>query len=557
MTKPIDRRAFLRLHDWRSKATEFTYTFHKPTSLTINSGLAPFTGPWETKQVAHLLRRTMFGARNTDIYFLQNMSPSAAVDVLLEEPPLPDPPVNDYGSEAQDPIVPNGFPWVDAPFAGGVDEWRERSLKCWWLGNQLSPEISLQEKMVMFWHNHIPIQFELVDNARYSYRYLATLYEHAFGNFKEIVKALTLDPAMLLYLNGTLNNVNSPDENYARELQELFCIGKGPDANFTQEDVQAAARVLTGWKTELAYPVTYFAENAHDADDKQFSEFYGNTLIEGKSGPEGAEELDELLDMIFDNEETARFIVRKLYTFFVYQELTEQVEQDIILPLAQILRDNDWEIKPVLDTLLKSEHFFDPWNRGSMLKSPLEQVVGMLREMNVTWPDASDYQALFQLRQNILSWVPDMLQNPGDPPDVSGWPAWFQTPIFYKWWITVSTLPRRAQHTDLLLFTGYAADTETVKIDVVSYTESLTDPFDPDALVDEVLALFYGIEVVEVVRQQLKDILIDGQNQDLYWTDAWADYVNNPSNATAFGVVETRLQAFFQAIFQLEEYQLL
>lgn len=561
MTKPIDRRSFLRFGQRRGKTEKNKHysTLSKLTTLTTSqSGLSPYQGPWEIEQITHLLRRTMFGAQNTDVYQLQSLSPTEAVDLLLEEPPLPDPPINDFGLDFTDPVVPQGAEWIEAPPSyGDARNWRMRSLKCWWLGNQLEQGLSLREKMVMFWYNHIPVEFGIVGDPRFCYRYLATLYENAFGNFKAIVKAITIDPAMLVYLNGNLNNFTEPDENYSRELQELFCIGKGPAAAFTEEDVQAAARVLTGWKSIPSTAESYFSEGSHDTDDKQFSEFYNHTIITGKAGPEGADELDELLDMIFDNDETSRFIVRKLYTFFVYQEITEEIENDIILPLSDLLRESEWEIKPVLEMLLKSEHFFDPWFRGAMLKSPLEQVVGMCREVHVTWPDSTDFQSLFQLRMNILSWLPDMLQDMGNPPDVSGWPAWFQAPIYYKWWITVATLPKRAEHTDLLIDLGYASDADTVKIDVVKFTETLPDPYEPNAVVDEVLRLFYGIEIVEVVWQQFKDILLDGQAQDYYWTDAWSEYIENPNDAMAYSVVETRLHAFYRAIFQLEEYQIL
>ncbi len=557
MTKTLDRRAFLRFANPAKRMHKTNATSPKPPTATLLSGLSEYNGTWDTEQIAHLLRRTMFGAKNLDISFFKTMSPTEAVDWLLKEPPQPLPPVNDYGAFASDPGVPAGTTWVNAPYNFGLMEWRTASLKCWWLGNMLNQTTSLREKMVLFWHNHIPVEFTLVNQAQFSYRYLKTLYEFAFGNFKNLVRALTIDPAMLVYLNGNLNSAGAPDENYARELQELFCIGKGPGSNYSEEDVQAAARVLTGWKTPLAEPEPYFDPGSHDTDDKQFSAFYGNAVITGKAGPAGAEELDELLDLIFENEETARFICRKLYTFFVYQELTDEIESNIIEPLAELLRDHDYEVKPVLEVLLKSEHFFDPWFRGSMLKSPLEQVVGMCREMHVQFPPETEFQELFQLRLNLYDYLPNMLQAPGDPPDVAGWPAWFQAPIFYKYWITVSTLPRRAEHTDMLLFTGYASGSHVVGIDVVAFTETLPDPSDPNELVDEAIRLFYGIEVADEVKQHFKSFLLTGQTNDYYWTNAWYDYYEDPGNAAAYNVVQSRLQAFYQAVFQLEEYQLL
>ncbi len=558
MSKTLTRRAFFRFTQL-SKRTKTDHLQNTPSlpASTMLSGLAPYNGPWDTEQIAHLLRRTMFGAKNIDVEYFRSMSPSDAVDILLEDAPLPDPPINDYASEVFDSNVAPGYTWILTPHTHDLHPVRIQSLKGWWIGNMLDQGRSLQEKMVIFWHNHIPIEFEVVGNAHYAYQYLNTLYENVYGNFKTLMKAITIDPGMLVYLNGNLNNAGAPDENYARELQELYCIGKGPDSNYTEEDVQAAARVLTGWKVQPATTNVYFNSGSHDMDDKAFSSFYGKMVIAGKTGDAGAEELDELLDIIFANPETAKYICRKLYTFFVYQNIDEEIEQTIIEPLAQLLRDNNYEIKPVLETLLKSEHFFDPWFRGSMLKSPLEQVIGMAREMNVVFPDATNFEDLFQLRRELHSHLPNMLQDPGDPYDVSGWPAWYQAPIFYKWWITVSTLPKRAEHTDMMLTTGYLSDNYVVKLDVVAYTKTLTTPADPIALVDEVIRLFYGIEVADEVKEQLKSILLSSQVNDYYWTDAWNEYQNNPSDPATLNVVQTRLQSFYQSILQLEEYQLL
>ena len=558
MTKPMTRRSFFRFARLAKRASDDNLQMLSPPPATaLVSGLAPYNGTWDTEQIAHLLRRTMFGAKNTDIAFFKDRSPSEAVDYLLQLPSMPQPPINDYGAEANDPQVPEGETWVDAPQNNDLSPIRIQALKCWWIGNMLEQGRSLQEKMVLFWHNHIPVEFDTVRNAHYSYKYLHTLYENAFGNFKSLMKAITLDPAMLVYLNGRLNNAGAPDENYGRELQELYCIGKGPGSAYTEEDVQAAARVLTGWKIIAGSTESYFAPGYHDTEDKVFSNFYGKTVIEGKQGDDGADELDELLDMLFAQPETAKHLCRKLYTFFVYQNIDEEVEQNIIEPLAQLLRDNDYEIRPVLEILLKSEHFFDPWFRGGMLKSPLEQVIGMAREMHVNFPTPQNYQALFEIRKELHSYLPNLLQDPGDPYDVAGWPAWYQAPIFYKWWVTVATLPRRARHTDMMFTTGYSSGNYLAKLDVVKYTETLTDPADPMGLVDEVIRLFYGIEVADVVRDQLKSILLSGQANDYYWTDAWYGYQNNLGDPAAYNIVQTRLQTFYQSILHLEEYQLL
>ncbi|MEK7258056.1 MAG: DUF1800 family protein, partial [Bacteroidota bacterium] len=326
MAEPITRRSFLRLRRAPVGASETDFArrpalpVHRTSDLSFlkgnslrspnsSAGLEPYSGTWDVEQVAHLLRRTMFGAKNTDVHNFLEMSVSAAVDKLLEELPQPPPPINDYGN---DPFVPPGQTWIDAPMSNGHEDKRTYSLKGWWLGNMLDQPTNIREKMVLFWHNHIPIEFWDLYNGRYSYRYMEQLYLHATGNFKALVKAITIDPAMLIYLNNTSSGKDAPDENYARELQELFCVGKGAGAGFTEDDVQSAARVLTGWRTDFAYPETYFHEQTHDTTDKQFSAFYNNTVITGRSGQAGMEELDDLLDMIFATDEVTLFLCRKL-----------------------------------------------------------------------------------------------------------------------------------------------------------------------------------------------------------------------------------------------------
>src|SRR5450432_870823 len=236
--------------------------------------------------------------------------------------------------------------------------------------------------MVLFWHNHFVTETNTVDNALFCYQYNMLLRRHALGNFKEFVRAITVEPAMLRYLNGYANSKKAPDENYGRELQELFTLGKGPGSHYTEEDVKAAARVLTGFTVQYKTFTSSFDPNRHDETDKQFSTAYGNRLIRGIKGKEGTMELDELLDMIFSQEEVSRFICRKLYRFFVYHNIDETTERDLIEPLAALFRKENYEIGPVLEALFSSQHFFDPANFGCMIKSPIDFTIGLCREYN-------------------------------------------------------------------------------------------------------------------------------------------------------------------------------
>ena len=524
----------------------------------IESGLEPYQGDWNTPQISHLLRRTLFGAKWEDILFFQEMSPSEAVDYLLTVPAGPPPePVNDYNDEDYtDPDVPPGESWLSAPFNVDAEGPRIWSLKCWWLGNILDQDRSILEKMTVFWHNHIPIEFYGVFYARRNHRYVMTLRQNALGNFRSLVRAITLDPAMLQYLNGQENEAGAPDENYARELQELFCIGKGPNAAFTENDVQMAARVLTGWRANWQTDEVFFNPNAHDASDKQFSSFYENTIIKGQEGQDGAQELDDLLDMIFAHPECALFLCRKIYRFFIHHDIDDLTEELVIEPLGEILRNNNYEILPVMKTLFKSQHFFDQMSKGALLKSPLDFLAGLYHEFNTPIPPREMYQDRYRHNSHVIYQSLINGQNLGDPPNVSGWPAYYQIPVFDKSWISTNTLPRRAQFTDWILWAGVSTDNFVSQLDILGVVSQIPNAQDPNLLIDQILEWKYSIEVPPAYKIQLKAVLLSGQISDHYWTDAWESYRNDPGNEMKRNVVRNRLLNFFYTILHQAEYQL-
>lgn len=529
-----------------------------PSRPPVFAGLDPYNGTWNIAQVTHLLRRATFGAKYSDVKRLLAMSPQQAVtSVLADFSAAPPVPVNNYNTDGEfaDPEVPFGEPWINADWNVEAEGYRITSLRGWWLQNIITQEATIAEKMVLFWFNHIPVQFDGVFFGRWLYKYYLTLRQHALGNFKEMVKAVTLAPAMLEYLNGQYNSAAEPDENYARELQELFCIGKGPNANFTEEDVRAAARVLTGWRYRFSDDVIYFSEVEHDKGDKRFSAFYGNRIIRGRTGQNGKLELDELLDMLFENDETALFVCRKLYRFFVYHDIDAMTEQNIIQPLAQIFRANNYDIQPVVDKLLRSQHFFDTLNRGAMLRSGIDYLMGMTREMNVKFPSANltDHYQI----NNVLVFASYLLQQfIGDPPNVSGWPAYYQVPQFDKHWVTTDTLPKRMQLTDGYLYAGIqTADYRSI-LEMIETTKQFSDPGNPNKLVDDATAWLFHIEISPTVKFILKTILLSGQISDYYWTNAWNDYIADPDNDMKREAVQSRLLGFYYYMFHLEEYQL-
>ncbi|MDE3251185.1 MAG: DUF1800 domain-containing protein [Bacteroidota bacterium] len=529
-----------------------------------NGGLASYGGSWTENEVIHLLKRTMFGAKPADINYFKNQTFQDAVDELLTpSAPLPDPPVKEYSTPGNattpDTQVLEGDSWVLDPSTDGtVNNLRINSFKKWWMGVMINQDRSVREKMTLFWHDHFATETNVIGNAQFVYKHHLLLRTYALGNFKGLTRAVTIDPAMLVYLNGEKNTVKAPDENYGRELQELFCCGKGPDSKYTEDDVRAAARVLTGWKNSTATLSSSFDPLRHDSTDKQFSAFYNNTLIQGKSGPTaGDEELDALLDMIFATQEVAKFICRKLYRWFVYYDIDDTVEANIISPLADILRSHNYEILFVLRTLLKSEHFFDVLARGCQIKSPVDLIVGACREFGVAFQPATDYKTNYGMYAYLVNWSANMQQNIGDPPDVSGWKAYYQAPQFYEMWINSDTLPKRNQFTDTMVQSGYTYNGKKFWIDAAAFAATLPNPGDPNQLINDILKIIFRIDISPASKAQLKtDILLGGQTTDYYWTDAWNQYVSTPGNIANTTTVRNRLRDLLKYFMDLAEYQL-
>ncbi|MFM2136154.1 MAG: hypothetical protein RL021_1554 [Bacteroidota bacterium] len=530
-----------------------------PSSPRTSTGLAPYAGPWTLSEVKHLLRRTVFGATKIDSdHFLQQGMAASVAELLTAPATVPSPPVYVNSATYNDPNVPFGQPWVTAPYDPLANVGRRSSLRAWWIGLMLSPDRSIRERMVLFLHNIFVIEFLGVFDARYSYNYVALLRQFALGNYKDLTRAITLDPAMLRYLNGYLNTSTAPDENYGRELQELFTVGK--DSNglpyYTEDDVQAAARVLTGYRINGTTMTSFFDSTRHDTADKQFSAYYNNTLITGQTGAAGANELDDLLNMIFARPEVALNICRKLYRNFVYYTIDAAAETDVIQPLAAIFRNNNYELLPVLQALLSSEHFFDMANRGAIIKPPIDYCASICKDFGVSFPTANDPLEQYTLWTRIHTQATGMGQAIGDPPDVAGWPAYYSAPQFHELWINASTLPARNVFVDRMLSTGYSSGAFTILIDVVAYTATMDHPDDPVLLVQEVLDRHYCFDVSQTLKDYLKNILLSGQAQNYYWTTAWDDYINNPTDPTFRMIVETRLNAMYSYLLKLAEYQL-
>jgi uncharacterized protein (DUF1800 family) len=542
----MDRRDFFK----RARRTAEAKT-QKRTNMF--SGLAPYAGSWTANEVMHLLKRTMFGAKKADIDYFLTLTPDAAIDELLNNIAAPTPPVRDYGLIPDefgvmwdDLGVVQGQTWVNDPnmasnpdIRGTINALRVQSLRKWWAGLIINQGRSIQEKMIMFWHHHFSVKEGEVENAQFLYRHHALLRANVMGNFKDLVKEVTIDPAMLVHLNGYVNTKQAPDENYARELQELFTVGRGQDSLYTEDDVIAAARVLTGWRINMDPLNSYFDVSAHDTGPKSFSSFYNNTTIPG-SGNDNTE-LDALVNMIFNTPETARFICRKLYRWFVYYQIDDATEQDVIIPMATVLQSNNYDIKPALAALFKSEHFFDTINQACYIKTPFDMVVGTLREFNVSFPAYNNYTTGYPLFWSLYSSAADMQQELFQPPDVSGWPSYYQDPMYFELWVNSNSLPRRADYTDALV--------NDAVIDVRAFANYSSNPADPNQLVNDVSGLLLRYPLSDNSKTYVKThFLTNNTTNDSIWTNAW-----NSNNNT---VINNSLKEMFKFLMNLPEFHL-
>lgn len=531
-----------------------------PARKALVSGIEPYVGPWTRAEASHLLRRAMVGYRPADLDRAVALGMDGTVAALLDVPK--DPPAPPVAVSSRETAVAIGTTWVGKPYDSNASYDRSRGLQAWWMGLFLEPGISIREKLTLFWHNQFSLEWRDVGDPHHNHRHLALLRANCLGNFRDLAKKVTLDPAMLRYLNGNTNTKSNPNENYGRELQELFTIGKGPEVapgnytHYTEDDVKAAARVLTGWRDVRDADAAEFRPTQHDTADKTFSAAYGSRVVKGRTGADGALEVDDLVDLIFDQAETARHLCRRLYRFFVYYVLDYDAEQRVIQPMADLLIASDWEVRPVVEALLKSAHFHDVGNRGCFIKTPLDLVVGTLLSLGSSLPPATDPVVLYQVWTSLLDQASNMQMELLSPPNVAGWPAFHQEPVFHQSWINSDTLPRRLQFTDRCLGTkGYQVGSTYLVPPLVALAESCTDPSDLETLVEEIATRLVAIPLTSTQLAWLGSVVLSGA-PDYEWNRNWTAFKDDPGSASKRSVVEGRLRTLCKTLLSLAEYQL-
>lgn len=527
----------------------------QPVSLSMS----PYTGPWTFEQAAHLMRRTMFGATYQQIQSAVTNGMNATVSSLLTisavNPPL--------AYDPDETVAPFGTTWVNSVYQGPdtqpVENARYRSLAAWMMQRLNVNTVDITEKMCLFWQNHFAV--EGVFDSRATYNYLEIIRSQALGNFKQMIKDITIDPAMLLFLNGASNNVYSPNENFSRELLELYTLGKGDQigpgdySTYTEDDVAAGAKILTGWtvdglrSTTMTSPVSIFIPSYHDNTTKQLSNHFGNVQITGA----GANEYSNYIDVIFQQPSAATFICKKLYRYFVNYDLTSDVLNNVIPIMAQTLTINNFNILPVMEQLLKSDHFYDVAVRGSLIKSPMEAVFSWFNTSQSV-PNV-DLETDYTMYLNLYWATGTLGQNYLVPPNVGGWPAYYQVPSFSKLWLNSTSLKQRFDFaTYITQYNGINVGGNFYKVNALNIVDSLSNPPSAILVIDDLCALFCPKTVDAAVKTSLKFILTNGL-PDFEWTLQYNDYQANLGNTAFSDPVRIRVELVLSRLFRMAEFQ--
>lgn len=415
------------------------------------TNLNPYTPrpekPWDQRKAVHLYRRIATGAGQSTIQAALNRTPVELVNELVDTAknlPLTPPPVwanwtlQNY---SPDPDTRN------TQIANQILEWGTR----WVLDIKNN---GLRDRLSFFWSNHFVTKIESYYCPSWMYRYHKTLQKNALGNFKTFVHEIGLTPAMLIFLNNIQNTRLQINENYARELLELFTLGV--DNGYTQQDITQIARAITGWngidQTNLCGDVV-FVPLLWDP---------GQKTIFGKTGPW---DYDDVIDILFAERpvQISEFITRKLYRHFVNPE----VDEGMVTGLAKIFRDNNFEIAPLMKAMLGSEHFFDDASVGTVIPGHIEYFLTFLNEIG--------YRDEAELLYAVGLSAGDFNQQIFSPTDVAGWPG-------NRTWVNTGSFSYRAE--GILNIMGYYyAKTGNLLEELRTFAKNLVDPVETDPAV--------------------------------------------------------------------------
>lgn len=349
--------------------------------------------PWDARRVRHLMRRGGFGAKPSEVKELVELGPAKTIDRILSK----------NNTQALEAFEQESSQIVSAIRSGGSID----SLAAWWLHRMIHTPSPLVEKITLFWHGHFATGADKVNDIELMVQQNKLLREHALGDFRKMVHEVSKDPAMLLYLDSASNRKTHPNENYARELMELFCLGEG---NYTEQDVQQLARCFTGW--EIRRKSFRFNPYQHDSGLK--------TLLDRQ----GIESGQEAIDAVLAHRSMPTFIAGKLVRFFVCDEPNPTAE--FLEPLAEVFRKSDFTIEPLVRTILSSKLMLSDWSVGKKVRSPIDFMVESIRSLQVTTNLDRLAKGLDGIGQALFN-----------PPNVKGWDGG-------RAWINSSTLIGRS-----------------------------------------------------------------------------------------------------------------
>ncbi len=456
---------------------------------------------WDVSNAKHLLSRCLFGYTRKD---LEKALSYPTVEEFVEKELL---------SSLEPPAAPGT--WVtETPIAnnGTADSERYRSMVYWWYNQMLSERVNMREKMVLFWHNHFVSARDKVNYPQHMYLQNQLFRRNAWGNFRQLTKEVTIDPAMLIYLDGRLSNGTSPNENYARELMELFTLGIG---NYTETDIKQAALALTGWQVSGLNAA--FNQNRFANVSKTFL------------GKTGNFKYNDIVDIILEKPEAAKFVCRKIYKEFIFYKPNES----FVTQMADIFRKNNYEIRPVLAFMLTANEFYNDGYKGAKIKNPMETTIGILKafDMNtaqinptVDWPYVyTQSQAL----QQVLFF----------PPDVQGW-------VGQREWINSTTFVTRGSVSDNVVnMMGNTRAVQFKKISTpVDYARTYKSAEDATKFVDEIVNLFLQFPISAQKKDSLVRTLLGGT------------ILANWSTSTPGA--DLQIKALLKAVMRLPEFQL-
>ncbi len=402
------------------------------------SALSPFSGALNQQQVAHLYRRLGFSASVQTINAATGQSAGALVDTLINQalgtPSIPTPAWANWNN--------SNYPEDDEQ-RRQIRVAQQNELGLAYANSML--DNNLRDRLSFFWSNHFVTELDVYDCNSFLFEYVNCLQRNAIGNFKTFVSEIGLTSAMLYYLDGVYNNGNNPNENYGRELYELFALGEGN--GYTEQDIIETARALTGYveRGELGCEKVTFRADRHDT---------GSKTILGQTGNWG---YDDVMNILFAQRpnEVAEFICRKLYEFFVHPDSKDAAgnAQTIISGMVATFVSGNFEIAPVLSQLFKSEHFFDDEAIGVIIKSPYDFYFNVLKETSFAY-DATTVSSLINY-SSLLS------QTLFDPIDVAGWQrdrSWINTNFMIGRWLTIESIMEGFYDNNNEQFRAFAMD---------------------------------------------------------------------------------------------------